>query len=88
MEADAAAMHGFGQREAHGDMAHLSLDCFSGNMALGNSALGATRARGLGTVAQAWEPGQSSLQEACRNLALQRALQLWRLRLHQHQQAT
>ncbi|XP_025711963.1 uncharacterized protein C1orf167 homolog isoform X1 [Callorhinus ursinus] len=70
----------------------LSLCCQkAGNVALCSSAPGVATARGLGVVAQAQglprEQGGGSLQEACRRLALHRALLLWRMRLSQRQRA-
>nr|XP_021540046.1 uncharacterized protein C1orf167 homolog [Neomonachus schauinslandi] len=63
----------------------------AGNVALCSSAPGAATARGLGVVSQAQglpqEQGRGSLQEACRRLALHRALLLWRTRLSQCQRA-
>ncbi|XP_032271073.1 uncharacterized protein C1orf167 homolog [Phoca vitulina] len=63
----------------------------AGNVALCSSAPGAATARGRGVVAQAQglpqEQGGGSLQEACRRLALHRALLLWRTRLSQRQRA-
>ncbi|XP_006866492.1 PREDICTED: uncharacterized protein C1orf167-like [Chrysochloris asiatica] len=59
--------------------------------ALPGPAPGAAAAQDPGAVAQAQGPllgrGRGSLQEACRKLALQRALQLWRMQLSQCQQA-
>lgn len=82
---------GFGWKEVAGDVADSSLDCFSGNVALRSSVPGAATAQGLGTMARAQElpqeQGCSSLQEACRRLALHRALLLWRTRLCQRQRA-
>ncbi|XP_064443633.1 LOW QUALITY PROTEIN: uncharacterized protein C1orf167 homolog [Mirounga angustirostris] len=63
----------------------------AGNVSLCSSAPRAATARGLGVVAQAQglpqEQGGGSLQEACRRLALHRALLLWRTRLSQRQRA-
>ncbi|XP_055274720.1 LOW QUALITY PROTEIN: uncharacterized protein C1orf167 homolog [Moschus berezovskii] len=73
-------------------VAQLSL-CWqkTGNMALFSSVPGGATARGLRLMAAArmlpQEQGQGSLQEACRKLALQRVLLLWRTRLSQRQQA-
>ncbi|XP_038320574.1 uncharacterized protein C1orf167 homolog isoform X7 [Canis lupus familiaris] len=59
----------------------------AGSATLCGAAPGVAPARGLGVVAQvqapAQEQGRGSLQEACRRLALQRALLLWRTRLSQ-----
>ncbi|XP_048955347.1 LOW QUALITY PROTEIN: uncharacterized protein C1orf167 homolog [Canis lupus dingo] len=59
----------------------------AGSATLCGAAPGVAPARGLGVVARvqapAQEQGQGSLQEACRRLALQRALLLWRMRLSQ-----
>ncbi|XP_038387928.1 uncharacterized protein C1orf167 homolog isoform X34 [Canis lupus familiaris] len=61
----------------------------AGSATLCGAAPGVAPARGLGVVAQvqapAQEQGRGSLQEACRRLALQRALLLWRMRLSQRQ---
>ncbi|XP_017915433.1 PREDICTED: uncharacterized protein C1orf167 homolog [Capra hircus] len=63
----------------------------AGNMALFSSVPGGATAHGLRLMAAArvlpQEQGQGSLQEACRKLALQRVLLLWRTRLSQRQQA-
>ncbi|KAI4578244.1 hypothetical protein MJG53_011099 [Ovis ammon polii x Ovis aries] len=73
-------------------VAQLSL-CWqkAGNMALFSSVPGGATAHGLRLMAAArvlpQEQGQGSLQEACRKLALQRVLLLWRTRLSQRQQA-
>ena len=75
----------FGWKEVTGDGTDSSLDCFSGNVALCSSAPGVATAQGLGTMAQV--QGGSSLREACRRLALCRALLLWRTRLSQHRKA-
>lgn len=68
-----------------------SLVYFSGNMALFSSVPEGATVHGLRLMATArvlpQEQGWGSLQEACRKLALQRALLLWRKRLSQHQQA-
>ncbi|KAM8958527.1 uncharacterized protein C1orf167 homolog isoform 18-T23 [Lycaon pictus] len=59
----------------------------AGSATLCGAAPGVAPARGLGVVARvqapAQEQGRGSLQEACRRLALQRALLLWRTRLSQ-----
>ncbi|XP_038516250.1 uncharacterized protein C1orf167 homolog isoform X3 [Canis lupus familiaris] len=59
----------------------------AGSATLCGAAPGVAPARGLGVVARvqapAQEQGRGSLQEACRRLALQRALLLWRMRLSQ-----
>ncbi|XP_072601392.1 LOW QUALITY PROTEIN: uncharacterized protein C1orf167 homolog [Vulpes vulpes] len=59
----------------------------AGSVTLCGPAPGVAPARGLGVVAwvqaPAQEQGRGSLQEACRRLALQRALLLWRTRLSQ-----
>ncbi|GAB5574557.1 uncharacterized protein C1orf167 homolog isoform X4 [Prionailurus iriomotensis] len=57
----------------------------AGNVALCSSAPGVATAQGLGTMAQV--QGGSSLREACRRLALRRALLLWRTRLSQRRKA-
>ncbi|VFV46660.1 Hypothetical predicted protein [Lynx pardinus] len=57
----------------------------AGNVALCSSAPGVAAAQGLGTMAQV--QGGSSLREACRRLALRRALLLWRTRLSQRRKA-
>ncbi|XP_043778831.1 uncharacterized protein C1orf167 homolog [Cervus elaphus] len=73
-------------------VAQLSL-CWrkAGNMALFSSVPEGATVHGLRLMATArvlpQEQGWGSLQEACRKLALQRALLLWRKRLSQHQQA-
>ncbi|KAM9705894.1 uncharacterized protein C1orf167 homolog [Dama dama] len=73
-------------------VAQLSL-CWrkAGNMALFSSVPEGATVHGLRLMATArvlpQEQGWGSLQEACRRLALQRALLLWRTRLSQHQQA-
>ncbi|XP_029802869.1 uncharacterized protein C1orf167 homolog isoform X2 [Suricata suricatta] len=63
----------------------------TGNVAPCSSAPGLATARGLGVMAQAQglpqEQGCGSLQEACRRLALCRALLLWRTRLSQRRRA-
>ncbi|XP_077007399.1 uncharacterized protein C1orf167 homolog isoform X2 [Tamandua tetradactyla] len=61
----------------------------SETMALLSSALGMATAHSPRLVAQGLPPGRGwgSLQEACRRLALCRALLLWRTRLSQCQQA-
>ena len=79
--------NGFEQRE----VTDSSLVYFSGNMVLFSSVPGGATAHGLRFMAAArvlpQEQGQGSLQEACRKLALQRVLLLWRTRLSQRQQA-
>ncbi|XP_041621285.1 uncharacterized protein C1orf167 homolog isoform X4 [Vulpes lagopus] len=59
----------------------------AGSATLCGPAPGVAPARGLGVVARvqapAQEQGRGSLQEACRRLALKRALLLWRTRLSQ-----
>ncbi|XP_027419906.1 uncharacterized protein C1orf167 homolog [Bos indicus x Bos taurus] len=73
-------------------VAQLSL-CWqkAGNMAVFSSVPGGATAHGLRLMVAArvlpQEQGQGSLQEACRKLALQRVLLLWRTRLSQRQQA-
>ncbi|XP_070240505.1 uncharacterized protein C1orf167 homolog [Bos mutus] len=73
-------------------VAQLSL-CWqkAGNMALFSSVPGGATAHGLRLMVAArvlpQEQGQGSLQEACRKLALQRVLLLWRTRLSQRQRA-
>uniref|UniRef100_A0A5F9C5J4 Uncharacterized protein n=1 Tax=Oryctolagus cuniculus TaxID=9986 RepID=A0A5F9C5J4_RABIT len=77
------------------DGAKLTLLCLcrqkTGNTAFCIAITGASAAQGLGERAQArgllQGPGPASLQEACRRLALQRALLLWKTRLSQRQQA-
>ncbi|XP_069335237.1 LOW QUALITY PROTEIN: uncharacterized protein C1orf167 homolog [Eulemur rufifrons] len=63
----------------------------AGHVALRSSAPGATKAQDLGAADQAQrlsqEQGRDSLQEACRRLALHRALLLWRTRLSLRQWA-
>lgn len=79
--------NGFEQRE----VTDSSLVYFSGNMVLFSSVPGGATAHGLRFMAAAQvlpqEQGQGSLQEACRKLALQRVLLLWRTRLSQRQRA-
>ncbi|XP_071073276.1 uncharacterized protein C1orf167 homolog [Dasypus novemcinctus] len=59
--------------------------CFSGAAALLGAAPGTATAHSPRPVAQG--RAQGSLQDACRRLALHRALLLWRTRLSQRQQA-
>lgn len=79
--------NGFRKRE----VTDSSLVHFSGNMAVFSSVPGGATAHGLRLMVAArvlpQEQGQGSLQEACRKLALQRVLLLWRTRLSQRQQA-